>query len=90
MFTSGSRAFPFAKPAFQASPAAKIDFLRTKNSWGELNGPAPQFNGYLDLYMQYLDGPLTQCTDPPAGTTGERTCVNDHVPLWRAALPPGF
>lgn len=72
------------------SPNAKIEFLRTKNSWGELNGPSSDFRGYLDLYMPYLDGPVTQCTDPPAGTTGERTCVHDHVPLWRAALPPGF
>lgn len=72
------------------SPDATIDFLRTKNSWGELGGPTSEFRGYLDLYMPYLDGPATQCTDPPAGTTGERTCVNDHVPLWRVALPPGF
>jgi hypothetical protein len=72
------------------SPDAKIQFLRTKNSWGQMNGPVPEFNGYLDLYMPYLDGPATKCDDPPAGTTGERTCVNDHVPLWRAALPPGF
>jgi hypothetical protein len=72
------------------SPDAKIQFLRTKNSWGEINGPSAEFSGYLDLYMPYLDGPATQCTDPPEGTPGERTCVNDHVPLWRAALPPGF
>jgi hypothetical protein len=78
--------------ALQAAlaPEAKIEFLRTKNSWGELGGPTSDFRGYLDLYMPYLDGPVTQCTDPPAGTTGERTCVDDHVPLWRAALPPGF
>lgn len=48
------------------------------------------FSRHLDLYMPYLDGPVTKCDDPPAGTTGERTCVDNHVPLWRVALPPGF
>lgn len=72
------------------SPQAKIEFLRTKNSWGQINGPSPEFSGYLDLYMPYLDGPVTKCDDPAAGTTGERTCVDNHVPLWRVALPPGF
>lgn len=69
-------------------PSAKIEFLRTKNSWGEINGPSPEFSGYLDLYMAYLNGPVTKCDTPEGG--GERRCVNDHVPLWRVALPAGF
>ena len=68
-------------------PGAKVEFFRTKNSWGSSSGPAPEFNGYLDLYSAYLNGPVKKCeTDPGAA---EPTCV-DEVPLWRAGLPAGF
>lgn len=68
-------------------PAAKIEFFRTKNSWGTGAGPAPEFSGYLDLYTEYLNGPVKKCETPPGG--GEAVC-NDEQPLWRAGLPAGF
>ena len=68
-------------------PGAKVEFFRTKNSWGSSSGPAPEFNGYLDLYSAYLNGPVKKCDPAPGG--GEPVCV-DHVPLWRAGLPAGF
>ncbi len=69
------------------NPAAKVEFFRTKNSWGSGSGPAPEFSGYLDLYTEYLNGPVKKC-EPPAGG-GEPVCV-DEQPLWRAGLPAGF
>lgn len=69
-------------------PAAKIEFFRTKNSWGSSAGPAPEFSGYLDLYTAYLNGPVKKCEPATAGAA-EPTCV-DEVPLWRAGLPAGF
>jgi hypothetical protein len=76
--------------ALQAAldPAAKIEFFRTKNSWGASSGPAPEFNGYLDLYTAYLNGPVKKC-EPASGGATEPTCV-DEVPLWRVGLPAGF
>lgn len=68
-------------------PGAKVEFFRTKNSWGSSSGPAPEFNGYLDLYSAYLDGPVKKCE--PATGGGEPVCT-DEVPLWRAGLPAGF
>jgi hypothetical protein len=70
------------------APSAKIEFFRTKNSWGSMAGPAPEFNGYLDLYMNYLNGPVKKC-DKPEGSTAPAVCV-DNQPLWRIALPAGF
>jgi hypothetical protein len=80
---------PEARPdalAAALNPAAKVEFFRTKNSWGSSAGPAPEFSGYLDLYVAYLDGPVKKCETPPDGT---ETCV-DEQPLWRAGLPAGF
>lgn len=69
-------------------PAAKIEFFRTKNSWGTGAGPAPEFSGYLDLYTEYLNGPVKKCETASTGG-GEAVC-NDEQPLWRAGLPAGF
>ena len=46
-------------------PKAEIQFFRIKNSWG--SGLAPQgaaadYQGFHDLYMAYLNGPLKECT----------------------------
>ena len=70
------------------SDDARLVFLRSKNSWGSMAGPVPEFNGYLDLYMSYLQGPVKKC-DTAEGAT-QPTCVDDHVPLWRVGLPAGF
>lgn len=70
------------------SDGASIVFLRSKNSWGSMAGPVPAFNGYLDLYTAYLHGPVHRCWRDDGAT--EDTCVDDHQPLWRVALPAGF
>ena len=67
---------------------ATIDFFRIKNSWGDYKS-VPGTIGYHDLYMKYLDGPLSECkTDadekPIAGT------CSDATPLEGFALPPGY
>lgn len=70
------------------SPSAKIEFIRIKNSWG--TGLAPndageEFRGYHDLYMPYLDGPITKCTEKNGDACGTKTKVPG---LTAMVLPP--
>ncbi len=53
--------------ALQAAldPKAKISFFRIKNSWGgdlAPQGAADDFKGFHDLFMDYLNGPIKECT----------------------------
>ncbi|MEZ4293426.1 MAG: hypothetical protein R3B70_00495 [Polyangiaceae bacterium] len=70
------------------SKEATIEFFRIKNSWGSDLAPpgaSDDFKGYNDLYMKYLNGPITKCTakgdDPCASKTQENG-------LWAFVLPP--
>ena len=81
------------KPATDAQkkaaldPAAKIRFIRIKNSWGAYRPDrwdTSTMPGFHDLYMKYLDGPVKHC--PEGQTTG---CWDD-VPLNDVVLPPGY
>jgi hypothetical protein len=68
-------------------PAAKIRFIRIKNSWGAYRPDrwdTSTMPGFHDLYMKYLDGPVKHC--PEGQTTG---CWDD-VPLNDVVLPPGY
>jgi hypothetical protein len=71
-------------------PSAKIEFIRIKNSWGAYR-PDRQFivPGYHDLYMQYLDGPIKQCTQNADDTDSTSDCWDD-TPLNDFVLPPGY
>ncbi len=67
---------------------ARIKFVRVKNSWGTHLAPPEgiaDFAGYHDIYSEYFDGTLTQCTgtgsDPCTSTTQTRG-------LWTFVLPP--
>lgn len=67
---------------------AKLKFVRIKNSWGADLAPqqaADEFKGYHDLYLQYLNGPLTECTK-----SGDDACgIKSKTAGLRAfVLPP--
>lgn len=70
------------------SPQAKIEFVRIKNSWGSSLAPpnaTDDQRGYYDIYMPYLDGPLTRCTE----SNGDKCGIKSKVPgLTGLVLPP--
>jgi hypothetical protein len=67
---------------------AKIEFVRIKNSWGSSLAPpdaSTDLRGYYDIYMPYLDGPLTKCTE----SNGDKCGIKSKVPgLTGLVLPP--
>lgn len=70
---------------------SKIDFLRIKNSWGALRddrSSAPGFPGYHDLYMDYMNGPITFC--PDSEDKSAKACPGKAVPWNAVVLPPGY
>ncbi|MEO7097478.1 MAG: hypothetical protein ABI175_29725 [Polyangiales bacterium] len=75
-------------------PKAEIKFFRIKNSWGSSRldrGFVPGMGGYHDLYMDYLDGPVTQCADDSdAKPVSERGCNTKTAGLRAVYLPPGY
>jgi hypothetical protein len=86
-----------SNPTDQAKLTALLDFsttvkfFRIKNSWGTLRDPrayAPGFPGYHDLYMDYLDGPISWCPDVTNKTSA--SCTSKIVPFDNVILPPGY
>jgi hypothetical protein len=71
-----------------------IEFMQVKNSWGASRvdrGFAPGMPGYHNLYMDYLNGPITWCRDSEdTGTPEERGCSWSSTPARAFVLPPGF
>jgi len=73
------------RPSAPGSPltAAKIEFIRIKNSWAATGPTAVHPPRYHDLYMKYLDGPIKACTRTrttrAAPTTAGRHPLNDFV-----------
>ena len=73
-------------------PSTVIKFFRIKNSWGAFRddrSSAPGFPGYHDLYMDYLNGPITFCPDVE-GTKNAQNCTGTSRPFRAVALPPGY
>ncbi len=71
--------------------STKIDFFRIKNSWGALRddrASAPGFPGYHDLYMDYLNGPITWC--PDSDDKSPTACKGSTAPFNAVVLPPGY
>lgn len=71
--------------------STKIEFFRIKNSWGALRddrASAPGFPGYHDLYMDYLNGPITFC--PDSEDKSPTACKGSTVPFNAVSLPPGY
>lgn len=83
-----------AKLAAALEPGAKIEFLQVKNSWGGARPDrafAAGMPGYHNLYMDYLDGPITWCRDGEGtGTPASRGCTSKVTPLKNVVVPPGF
>jgi hypothetical protein len=62
-----------------------LRFLRIKNSWGTNRPDRASYNGYYDLYLDYLNGPIAwKTSEMPNATTRPQT------PLDQAILPPGY
>lgn len=73
-------------------PSSEIQFLRIKNSWGTLRPDrefAPGYPGYHDLYLDYLNGPITWCPDVEETKTSEN-CTGTTNPFDSIVLPPGY
>jgi len=73
-------------------PSTSIKFWRIKNSWGAFRddrSSAPGFPGYHDLYMDYMDGPITFCPSVEGAKTPEN-CTGTTVPFGSVVLPPGY
>jgi len=66
---------------------AVIELFRVKNSWGTTRADRPSLPsspGNFDLYLTYLDGPVSTCSDPDV------TKCKENTPLDAVYLPPGY
>jgi hypothetical protein len=73
-------------------PTSTIKFLRIKNSWGAFRddrASAPGMPGYHDLYLDYLNGPISWCPDQ-ADPKDPARCTGKSNPWRNVALPPGY
>ncbi|MBL8683033.1 MAG: hypothetical protein JNK05_27955 [Myxococcales bacterium] len=62
-----------------------IRFLRIKNSWGTDRPDRASHNGYYDLYLDYMNGPIRwKTSEEPNAPTRPQT------PLDQAIIPPGY
>jgi hypothetical protein len=74
------------------SDSATVKFFRIKNSWGAVRSDrwdTSALPGYHDLYLNYLNGPVKQCSEKADGTTDTTSCY-DTTPLWDVVLPAGY
>lgn len=74
-------------------PTSSVRFFRIKNSWGALRddrASAPGFPGYHDLYMDYLNGPVTSWCPSVTGTKTAQNCQGTSRPLRSVFFPPGY
>lgn len=73
-------------------PSTEIQFWRIKNSWGAFRddrSSAPGMPGFHDLYMDYLNGPITWCPDVE-GAKDASNCTGETNPWENVILPPGY
>ena len=73
-------------------PTTEIQFFRIKNSWGAFRddrASAPGFPGFHDLYLDYLNGPITWCPDVE-GAKDKTNCTGEANPWENVILPPGY
>lgn len=68
---------------------SSVEFFRVKNSWGSLRPDRWQTgNGYHDLMMDYLNGPIKKCAEVN-GTSDPNNC-SPQTPWWDLLLPAGY
>ncbi len=61
------------------------DFLRVKNSWGVSRSDRASMQGYYDLHLDYLHGPIAWVNESnPMATPSQ------YAPLNEMVIPPGF
>ncbi len=73
-------------------PSASIKFFRVKNSWGSIRPDRwkeAAINGYHDLDIDYLNGPIKWCNEKD-GETDTTDCERDVTPLQSVVLPAGY
>lgn len=69
----------------EAALQGTVRFFRIKNSWGANRTDRASQGGYYDLYMDYLNGPITwREGESDNAPTTQRT------PLSSVVLPPGY
>jgi hypothetical protein len=71
----------------------KIQFVRVKNSWGGIRPDRWDdaiLPGYHDLEMDYLNGPIKECSEDASGNTDTNNCRSSVTPLWDVVLPAGY
>jgi hypothetical protein len=69
-----------------------IKFWRIKNSWGAFRddrASAPGMPGFHDLYMDYMNGPITWCPSVEGAKTAQN-CRGTSTPWDNVVLPPGY
>lgn len=74
-------------------PAARIKFIRIKNSWGAYRPDRwddAAIPGYHDLYVDYLNGPIARCAQKADGSTDTTNCKQTQTPFWDVVLPAGY
>ena len=86
-FADGS-VLPAGTPA---SPADReraltgtVEFLRVKNSWGVSRSDRASMQGYYDLHLDYLHGPISWVNEARPEFPGMQAPLNEMI------LPPGF
>jgi hypothetical protein len=85
----GGRVLAAGQPASPADRAAAAnvmpDFLRVKNSWGVSRSDRASMQGYYDLDLPYLHGPIAWTDESNPNATPAQ-----HAPLNEMILPSGF
>jgi hypothetical protein len=72
------------------SPDSKVEFFRVKNSWGSVRPDRWETgNGYHDLMMDYLNGPIKKCVEVN-NTSDPNNCPTMQNPWWDLVLPAGY
>jgi hypothetical protein len=72
------------------STDSKVEFFRVKNSWGSVRPDRWQTgNGYHDLTMGYLNGPIKKCVEVNH-TSDPNNCPTTQNPWWDLVLPAGY
>ncbi len=74
-------------------PTSTVKFFRIKNSWGGFRddrASAPGFPGYHDLYMDYMNGPLSSWCPSVKDSKTTENCRGTSTPFREVYLPPGY